>query len=118
MSKQSWNKPAPAHSGQGAKGAAVMEPSVPEEEVAAKIKRHLEDRGWCLLRCAGVFGGDTIVVTANKLITDYPEGYPVYSTGELTGALSLDDKMLQAVHRAKKVGTRVDVPEAPIEEAK
>ena len=110
MSKQSWNKPAPANPGQGAKGAAVMEPPAPEGE-AAVIKRQLEDRGWCLLRFGEAFGGDTIVVTANKLITGYPDGYPVYSTGELTGVLSLDEKMQMALHRAKRVWTRAEAPE-------
>jgi hypothetical protein len=107
--KNLWNQPAPASPGQGAKGGtAVMEAPALEEEVAT-ISRQLEDRGWCLLRCGGVFGGDTIVLTANKLITGYPEGYPVYSTGEIAALLPLDDRLLQAAHRAKKeLGAQIE----------
>jgi hypothetical protein len=101
--KNLWDRPAPASPGLGAQeraGTAVLEKALPEE-VAAESHQQLMENGWCTWQCEKL-GGDIIIVVVGEGVTGYPEGYPVYTLQELRDILPLDDKLLQAAHRAKK----------------
>jgi hypothetical protein len=113
MGKELWNQPAPV---EGATAVKEREaPAAISETAAAAVAEvshyQLAERGWCAWQCQGL-GGDTIIVVVDETFTNYPRGYPVYTLRELYDILSLDDKLLQAAHRAKKeLGARIEGPE-------
>ena len=105
--KAPWNQPAPVPAGPGTTAVKEREaPAVISDTAAAAVAEvshhHLSERGWCSWRCMKL-DGDTIIVVIDETIDNYPKGYPVYTLQELKDILPLDDKMLRAAHRAKKL---------------
>ena len=73
------------------------------DNVAQRTRELLGTQGWCLWKC-DTFGGDTVVICRDELVSVYPAGYPVYTEAELE-QLSQDGiskATLRLVHEAKK----------------
>jgi len=102
MSKENWNRPAPA-------AVALKPPAEPQspEEVAAETHRQLEDPGWCLWRCS-TLDDEVIVVVRDELVTGYPPGFPVYTAQELFECTKAGGEFIRVAHEAKKtLGAKV-----------
>lgn len=84
-------------------------------EVARRTKDLLATRGWCLWKCNTP--EDIIVVTRNKLIDSYPQGYPIYTQAELELLSNTGEFTKLLVHEAKKI-TRATVVNIKTEHAK
>ena len=73
------------------------------QEVAERTFQILSTRGWCLWKCRAL-NDEVIAVVRDELVTDYPQGYPVYLEQELDFLLEANDSTLRLVHEAKKLG--------------
>jgi len=74
------------------------------EEVAQRTRELLNSQGWCLWRCSAL-GGEVIAVVLDENVEGVPEGYPIYTEGELVELCQYDvsEATLRLVHEAKKL---------------
>ena len=71
-------------------------------EVASRTEDLLATRGWCLWECEAL-NQDIIVVARDELIDGYPQGYPVYTRGELELLSNVGESTRLLVHEVKKI---------------
>jgi hypothetical protein len=77
-------------------------------ETARRTEELLATRGWCLWKCS-VMNDEVIVVVRDEQVTGYPQGYVVYTEGELKELFKNDvsDSSLALVYETKKVAGAV-----------
>ena len=72
------------------------------QEAAARTRKLLETRGWCLWQCRAL-DDEVIVVLRDEFVGGFPAGYPIYLERELERLLEADDSALKLIHEAKKL---------------
>lgn len=72
------------------------------QEAAARTRKLLETRGWCLWRCRAL-DDEVIVVLRDELVDGFPADYPTYLEQELECLIEADDSALKLIHEAKKL---------------
>lgn len=74
------------------------------QEVARCTRELLVMQGWCLWKCS-TLSGDIIAVVLDEDVQEVPEGYPIYTVGELEELCQDDisDSTLRLVQEAKKL---------------
>lgn len=75
---------------------------VQAQELAAITRKELDTRGWCLWKCANL-DGDVVAIIKDESVTDYPQGYPVYTEDDLRNLpKTISPWALRMIHEAKK----------------
>jgi hypothetical protein len=84
---------------------ALFSPQMKQaQEVARRTRELLDSRGWCLWKC-NTLRGDIIAVVTDETVEGVPEGYPIYTEGELQKLCQNDvsEATLRLVHEAKRL---------------
>lgn len=75
---------------------------VQAQELAAITRKELDTRGWSLWKCANL-DGDVVAIIKDESVTDYPQGYPVYTEDDLRNLpKTISPWALRMIHEAKK----------------
>ncbi len=78
------------------------------EEAARRTRELLATQGWCLWECSAL-NREVIAVALDGNVEGVPEGYPVYTVGELEYLCrdDISEATLQLLHEAKKAGAEI-----------